>query len=389
MKSKGIVKFTVSLGLVLASFSVFSQTAIKRVLVEESTGVWCASCGYGGVYFEHLENNYPNAIPVAIHTGPGGQDSMAIFSVELYMIPYFSGSPTFLMDRKKFPEYGSSKSAISASSPWEYGLDTLDHYMDKIYNTTPLATIGITQSYDAATRVITATITGNFIANTSGDFRLNCFILEDGVTGGPHYDQANSNFSGWTSGPAYLLDLINAPHPIPNYVHNHVLRAMLGNPEGATASIPTTVTSGSSYDKTFSYTLPAGFDESQITLVGLLQNYGADVVADREIVNAYSEHLSTSPNAIRVLSQDFIKVSIVPNPISDNSVIEFYAKNDENVSCILYDIQGKMVREVFSNHFAPGEYRIDLGSQNLVNGTYLLRFSNGESVMNKRIVINK
>ena len=389
MKSIGIVKISISLGLILASFSLFSQTAIKRVLVEESTGVWCASCGYGAVYFEHLEDKYPNAIPVAIHTGPGGQDSMAIFSVELYMIPYFSGSPTFLMDRKKFASSPSSKPAISASNPWEYGLDTLDHYMDKIYNNTPLATIGITQSYDAATRLITATITSNFITDASGDFRLNCFILEDGVTGGPHYDQANSNFSGWTSGPAYLSDLINSPHPIPNYVHNHVLRAMLGNPEGAPASIPSSVVDGSAYSKTFTYTIPAGFDENEITLVGMIQNFGADKVADREIVNANSQHLVTDPTSISEIENDFIDVSIYPNPITDKSVIEFYAKNNESVSCVLYNFQGQMIKEVFANQFTPGEYRIDLGTQNLKNGTYILRFSNNDSAVNKRIVINR
>jgi len=391
MKSKRLIKFSIVLALMLTSFSAFSQTptAIKRVLVEESTGVWCASCAYGSVYFEHLENNYPNAIPVAIHTGPGGQDSMAIFSVELYMIPYYSGSPTFLMDRKDFPENSSSKPSISAANPWEHGLDTLDYYMNQIYNSTPKATIGITQTYNPTTRVISATITSTFITNTTGNFRLNCFIIEDSVTGGPHYDQANSNFSGWTSGPAYLKDLINAPAVITGYVHNHVLRAMLGNPEGATASIPTTVTNGSAYSKTFSYTLPAEFDENHISLIGIIQNYGSDVVADREIVNANSQKLNTNATSISDVEKDFIEVSIFPNPITEESNIEFYAKNDENLSCVLYDVQGRVVKELFSKHFAPGEYRVSLANMNLKPGVYVLRFFNNKDVISKRIIINQ
>ena len=390
MNSKGIVQLSISLSLLLASINIIAQpTPIKRVLVEESTGTWCASCGYGGVYFEHLATNYPNVVPIAVHTGPGGQDPMAILSIELYMIPYFSGSPTFLMDRKDFPENSSSKPAISASNTWEHGLDTLDHYMNKIYNDAPLATIGISQTYDAVTRLITATITSNFVTNTTGNFRLNCFIVEDSVTGGPEYDQANSNFSGWTGGPSYLQDLINAPHPIPNYAHNHVLRAMLGNPEGVSASIPTTVIDGASYSSIFTYTIPADFDENQIFLIGVIQNYGPNKVADREIVNVNSQHLSTIPTSVSNLPTDFIDVNIFPNPITDQSVIEFYAKNSENVSCILYNIQGQMVKEIFSQDFKPGEYRINLNQQDLRNGTYILRFFNDNTSINKRIVINK
>jgi len=391
MKSKRLIKFSIVLALILTAFSGYTQTttAIKRVLVEESTGVWCASCAYGSVYFKHLKNNYPNAIPVAIHTGPGGQDPMAILSVELYMISYFSGSPTFLMDRKDFPGNSSSKSSISAANTWEHGLDTLDYYMNKIYNSTPDATIGITQSYNPITREISATITSTFITNTSGNFRLNCFIIEDSVTGGSKYNQANSNFSGWTAGPSYLQDLIDAPAVITGYVHNHVLRAMLGNPEGATASIPTTVTSGSAYSKTFTYTLPAEFDENHISLIGIVQNYGSDVVADREIVNANSQVLNTNATSISDLEKDFIDVSIFPNPINEKSIIEFYAKNDENLSCVLYDVQGREVKELFSKHFALGEYRVRLGNMNLKPGVYVLRFFNNKNAISKRIIINQ
>lgn len=375
--------------LTIAWSNSFAQTAIKRVLVEESTGTWCASCGYGSIYFEHLKNNYPNTIPVAVHTGPGGQDPMAIFSIELYMIPYFSGSPTFLFDRKDFAGNPSSKPSISASNPWENGLDTLDKYMDLIYNEAPLATVGLTQSYNSSTREISVTVTSNFIENTTGDFRLNCFILEDSVTGGSEYDQANSNFSGWTAGPSYLSDLINAPHPIVDYTHNHVLRATLGNPEGATASIPTTVSSGSSYSKTFTYILPVDFDETQISLVGLVQRFGTDVVQDREVVNAYSEHLSLGPLSNTELSKDFVSVSVYPNPITTNSMIEFYVKKNDNISCNLINRNGQVIKSIFNDRFTQGEYKINLDCVNLANGIYFLEFTNSETSIVKKIVVSK
>ena len=243
---KTIVIFTL---LLVLSFNSNAQDPIKRVVVEESTGTWCASCGFGSIYFEHLETNYPNAIPIAFHTGPGGQDPMSILSFEIYYIPYFNGSPTFLFDRKDFPENPSTKPSISASDPWSSGIETLDSYLDQIYDQTPIATIGMEQSYNSSNRELTVTVTSNFIQDVTGDFRLNCMILEDSVTGGSEYDQANSNFSGWTGGPSFLQELIDESPVITGYVHNHVLRAALGDSEGAIASIPNSVANGTSYSK--------------------------------------------------------------------------------------------------------------------------------------------
>lgn len=376
--------------LTLLSLESIGQTPtpIKRVLVEESTGTWCASCAYGSVYFEHLKTNFPNAIPVAVHTGPGGQDPMAILSVELYMSAYFGGSPTFLFDRKDFPGNSSSKPSISASNTWEHGLDTLDKYMNLIYNQAPLATIGINQSYNSNTRQITATITSNFVQNTTGNFRLNCFILEDSVTGGSEYNQANSNFSGWTSGPSYLQDLINKPAIITGYVHNHVLRSMLGNPEGVTASIPTTVATGSSYSNTFTYTIPAGFNENKISLVGIVQRYGSDKIAEREIVNANSQHLNIA-TSISEVAQNFVNITVFPNPVIDNATIEFYVKNSDDIKCDLINLHGQIVKPLFNKYFTQGEYTIDVDCSDLSNGIYFLRFGNSEMTVVEKILVSK
>ena len=391
---KTVMTFKALIILTLISINGYGQTpvnrnAVKRVLVEEQTGTWCASCGFGAVYFKHVEDKYPNAIPVAIHTGPGGQDPMAILSIEIYMSSYYSGAPTFMFDRTDFPENPGSKASISASNPWEFGLDTLDKYMDMVYNQSPLATVGITQSYNPATREITATITGDFIQNTTGNFRLNCFILEDSVTGGPEYDQANSNFSGWTGGPPYLQELIDETHPIVGYSHNHVLRAMLGNPEGATASIPTTVTAGSSYSNTFTYVIPADFDEKQISLVGLVQKYGADKVSQRQVVNANSQHLQLSPVSVSEINQDFINLTIYPNPVTNQSTIEFHVIDQDQISCELINSSGEIVKTMFNQFFTPGDYKINFDGVNLSNGMYFLRFTNSQTTLTKKFIVNK
>mgnify|MGYP000064799245 FL=1 len=231
-----------------------NASPVKRPLIEEYTGAWCASCAFGSVYAEHLEKNYPNAIMVAIHSG----DSMMVDYIRKYMFSYYGALPRFLMDRTDFPDNPKTTPGVSAY-PWATSLDSLDYFLDKIYNQTPIASVGIEQEYDETKREITATVTATFVENASGEFRLNCFLIEDSVTGGTPYDQANSNFSGWTGAPSFLQDLVNKPTIIKGYVHNHVVREMLGSPEGISASNPTTVTKGSTYSHTFTYKVPQDY----------------------------------------------------------------------------------------------------------------------------------
>lgn len=377
------------LSLILVSFSYgFSQDPIKRVVVEESTGTWCASCGYGSIYFEHLEENYPNTIPIAVHTGPGGQDPMAVLSIELYMLDYFSGSPTFIFDRKDFPHNPNAKPSISASNTWEFGLDTLDSYLDLVYDEDPLATVGMTRSYNSATRELNVTVTSNFIQNATGEFRLNCFIVEDSVTGGSEYNQANSNFSGWSSGPAYLQELIDAPAVITDYVHNHVLRETLGGNEGVDASIPSSVTNGSSYSKDFTFTLPSGYDENNIKLVGLVQRYGADKVNDREIVNANS--ISLIDNTMSISDNDvqgIEKFNIYPNPVNSNSNLEFYLPISSKIKCELYNLYGQKISTLFDEYLVQGEYVKNLSNLDVVPGTYFVVLNNRSTSMRKTLIV--
>lgn len=381
---KSVKQFLLFLLMLIPFLKTDAQIPIKRPLVEEYTGAWCASCGFGSVYFEYLAEEYPNAIPVAIHNG----DVMQNLSMILYMTDYFSGSPTFLYDRVDFESNTGEAAAISAY-PWPNGLDTLNKYLDIQYNQIPIATVGIDKTYNPDTRKMTATVTANFLEDAEGEFRLNCFVLEDSITGGTEYDQANSNFSDWTSGPEYLQALIDSPPVITNYYHNHVAREMLGTPAGADASIPENVPATTSYSKTFEYIIPEEYNENQISLVGLLQRYGGQTISnEHRIENAVSKHLLPR-YGVGVTNDEaaILNVSIYPNPITNNASVEFYLKKNGRVSCELYDALGRRVKLIFNENFTQGEYKIPLGQLNLTTGIYLLKFNQNGLIQTKQICI--
>ena len=379
--TKHISNFII-LTCLLLNINHLSAQPIKRTLVEEYTGTWCASCGFGSIYSQHLEDNYPNSVMVAIHSS----DVMQNLDVVLYMTEYFDALPTFLYDRVDFPSNPEDAPAVSAY-PWPTGLDTLDHYLDMQYDEIPIATVGIDQVYNADTREITATITVNFIEDATGEFRLNCFILEDSVTGGSEYDQTNTNFSGWTDGPDYLTPLIESPSIIEGYVHDHVLREMLGTPTGISASIPTSVESGSSYSKIFTYTVPEEYNENQISLVGMVQRYGPSVIDDRRVVNTMSQHLYTGTSSIDENLTLFSKLSIYPNPVTNKSQMEFYVKKTGHLTGKIYDATGELVKIIFDSEFVQGEHRVDFGELNLDAGMYLISIKNGTNHQTQKIII--
>mgnify|MGYP000997244325 FL=1 len=61
----------------------------------------------------------------------------------------------------------------------------------------------------------------------------------------------------------------NAPS---NYIHNRVMRAMLGGANGTTGVVPNTPVVGTTYSQTYTYTVPAGYDISELHLIGVLEN---------------------------------------------------------------------------------------------------------------------
>lgn len=174
---------------------------------------------------------------------------------------------------------------------------------------------------------------------------------------------------------------------IPNYVHNHVLREALGNQEGEAASIPTSVSSGSAYSKTFTYTLPTDFDENNIKLVGLVQRYGADKVNDREIVNANSVSLLGQTSGINMYEAGVEKIKIYPNPINASSDLEFYIPYSGHVSCELFNLQGQKLSILFDNYIVQGEYRESLADLKLTTGTYILVFEKDGMITREKLII--
>lgn len=243
-----------------------------NIVVEQFTGTWCGWCPDGAVVLKDILDTYPDdAIGISIHDGDGMAYDEGIrsgFDVTAY--------PHGMVDRTLFD--GQTKESHSRGAWVSNAAASLSKH-------TPVE-VGISHTYDAGTRTITATVTADYVDYAFGDMRFVFAVTEDNVTGrGFGYDQ--TNYLDTTVGHPYQ----GAGNPIIGFNHRHVLRA---NPAGAFGNagvIPSRVIPGGSYSETFSYVIPISYDENEISVIGFV-NYVSTIVGKRSILNAAKKHLS-------------------------------------------------------------------------------------------------
>ncbi|HNW99648.1 MAG TPA: Omp28-related outer membrane protein [Bacteroidales bacterium] len=242
------------------------SSSTKRVLCEEGTATWCTNCTKGICSLEKMIDQYPdNFIPIAIHF----EDPM---SVDGYVADFTSfadiqGIPCSVIDRnlpKNETDYEDILTAYSTA------INTIPPVDMKIMNI----------SWNSSNRVLTYTVSAEVIAEFNGDYRFNSVLTEDSVHGTTSdWDQANS----YGGGVLEMCGFENLATTIPaaDMYYNHVARHIFDGWDGISGSIPATNTIGTTLTKTYTYTLPVGWNADKVNAIGFIINK-----TDGTVVNA-------------------------------------------------------------------------------------------------------
>jgi hypothetical protein len=86
---------------------------------------------------------------------------------------------------------------------------------------------------------------------------------------------------------------------------------------------------------------------------------------------------------------DNLKVNAVaPNPASDKATILYGLKESSNVTINLYDLSGKMIRQLYNGNDGAGSYIRNIDVSNVNSGTYMVsvQAGNGTPVVSKFVV---
>lgn len=332
--------------------TAFGQFSTPKPLLEEYTGTWCQYCADGAYRVQQVLQNIQSANAIAIHVG----DVMEIPDGGAIDAFYSPNYPQGMINRdggvySRGQWMGLMNTAANGATSASVAFDSLD--------------------YNAGTREISGVLKVTFTGPLNGDFRFNVAVTQSKVSGGSQYSQVNSDNN--TAGHPYQ----GAGNPIVGFEHNHVLRAFTGGAWGEPNLIPAIVNFGSTATYSFSYTLPTSFDENEIHLVGMVQEYGP-TAADRRVLNSEEVSLPGLVGVDGPLTADSDLMHFAPNPMSDLTRVTYTMQQSGFVRLEVLDITGKQVAIIADGYENEGVHSMvweGVNQQNLPveAGIYLVR----------------
>ncbi|MCB9235789.1 MAG: Omp28-related outer membrane protein [Bacteroidia bacterium] len=343
-----------------------AQFSISVPLLEEFTGTWCGWCADGALRAEDVRNTYPGANVISIHAG-SSSEPMLIPDGGTVAGFYTSSYPSGVVNR--------DGDAIGRTQ-WKTAVG------NKLQGAASVTISFDSLDYNSATRQLTVRLKANFTGPVAGDIRFNLFIAEDNVTGGSTYNQAN--YDNTTAGHP----LNGAGNPIVGFVHQQVLRAMLGGAWGNAGTIPSSVNFGGVYYETFTTTLDAGWDENEIFLVGVTAMYNGNTTADRKILNSESMDLITATGIEEGIGSQAKFISVYPNPVNNTTKVAFSLEKDQNIKVEVLNALGQHINTLAEGYMNSGAHTIIWDAQ-VPNGVYLVKITAGDQSMTKKVLVSK
>jgi hypothetical protein len=200
----------------------------KRVLIEDYTGTWCQYCPRVSYAISQVRLQTTDAVVVAIHRGSDPYNFAAASTLET--IIGLTGYPTGMLNRKtewNYPENNNVAQAVNLTS-----------------GTNPRIGLAMTNSVAGSTANVQVNV--KFGKNFSG-LKLVVYALEDNLL----YNQINAT------------SFYGGVNPIVGFNHKDVLRAFLTTSILGDDITGATTTNGV-FTKSFTYTIPAGTQASNI-----------------------------------------------------------------------------------------------------------------------------
>jgi hypothetical protein len=126
-------------------------------------------------------------------------------------------------------------------------------------------------------------------------------------------------------------------------------------------------------------------------------DYGPDFVSFASMENVFEEYdpiiFFTLYNPTSV-SDDLsllviLAVTSSPNPFSSQVTFDISLKEQTDLSIKLYDLKGRLVRDLSKAHYSKGTHNVSMETSGLSNGIYLLQVKAGSEIITKKITCLK
>lgn len=341
----------------------------KMVVGEEATGTWCQWCPRGAVFMDLYETKYQDFwAGIAVHNG----DPMTVADYDTGIGSLIGGYPSALVDRM------GDVDPSGMSSDFFTRLQTA-----------PKATLLNGANWDPNTRVLNVSVRYTFSSGANGNYKSACVLTEDDVTGtGAGWSQSNA-YAGGNNGTMGGYESLPNPVPASQMVYNHVARAIAPSFTGMSGIFPASINAGDVHIVNYTFTLPAGWDENQIHIVGMLidPNGKIDNAGSADIVTAVNNGYETGINVgIAEVLSETKTLTLAPNPAYGSASVLLQLKAESDVSVYVSDLNGKaMLRGEYSN--LSGAQSIGLNLNGLAAGIYNVQVWINGTMYSEKLVV--
>lgn len=263
------------------------STFTRKVLVEEFTGAWCGYCPDGALILEEMiEANPTRIVGVSVHQGDGMDDlSPSIWTSDKFIGTFsIAGYPSGMVGRVPY-----NGTVAMNREDWEYAGEA---EMAK----TASCGLAMDSKFNAAKDSATVIVHAGFNQTVSGTLRLTIYLVEDSVTGGSTYDQANyyssdygSNAVGGPNHPFYNMEA-----EIKGFNHMQVLRKIATANTGDTIATASNV-AGGEYVLTKTIPLKSTYDTNNLKVVAFIHIKGA-TSSTHEVLNVQQVKIGSLKN---------------------------------------------------------------------------------------------
>lgn len=231
-----------------AYFYVYDKSvARQKTLMEYFTsqyGSYCQNCASD---LQDFVSGNSDIVWVSLHGDMNSGDDQFTLeeSSDIMQALDCTGFPSVAFNRTYSP-YGLTTTYFGDSYTTDEKNSIYSNIKDYTLVNPALATVNINGTYDSATRQLSVTVSGNGVDvdELLGGYGLTVYLTEDGITA----QQKNSSGT---------MDA--------DYVHDHVLRAVLTNSLGNAVNW-----SGDTYENTYSTTLDAGWNADNMNVVAFI-----------------------------------------------------------------------------------------------------------------------
>lgn len=337
------------------SIIIYDNSTQRTVLFEQFTTAKCPNCPPAHTYLDGIiEPREENIVWMAHHAGYY-TDNLTIPENNEMLVFYNSNgtyAPAAMVDRTYFPESGNPGPVMNAYVEASF--------LDNQISVPSFVTVNISNiAYDTVSRQLSVTVSGEIIDEQFASFnspRVSLYIKEDGI---------KMSQSGGSS----------------NYIHNNAMRDAVSDVWGD-ADVITSTTVGSTFSKTYNYTIPGVWKPRNLELVAFVTEYNTNV-NQRSVLNATEVRLADSVqvNQIGIVEASDVELVVYPNPATDYAMV---SSNAVITEVAIINTLGQTIATIPAN-----AENVQINTQDLAKGIYMISITTAEGKAVKKLTVTK